>query len=53
MEVGTVFQYVASAFIQVCGMKFYMFGFELSIATIFIWSGIALIVIKFLRGLLD
>lgn len=46
-----LFKYLGSAFIQICSMQFYIFGYPVSYGSAFIFAGLASLVIWFLTSL--
>lgn len=46
-----LFKHLGSAFIQICSMQFYIFGYPVSYGSAFIFAGLASLVIWFLTSL--
>ena len=53
MDLVEVIRQVARVFIQYCNITFKLGGFTVSVASCFIFAGLVVLIISFIRGLAD
>ena len=53
MDIGYFFQMAAELFLKICSIRFTVFGYSVSAASVFIFAGLVVIVGSLLRRLGD
>ena len=53
MDVGLFFKNAAEFFFKICAVKFTIFGYSVSAAAVFVFSGLIIIVGNFIKNLGD
>lgn len=51
MEIGIVFKSLCDLFVRICSIKFYVFGYPITFGAIFIFCGLAGVILHFVGGL--
>lgn len=50
MDFGKVFELVGRFFIDYCGTPVTLFGFKFTVGTLFLWCGLAVLIIGWIKG---
>lgn len=53
MDFGSVFRIVGRFFLDFCSVDVTLFGITFTVGALFLWCAVALILIKFVRGLMS